>query len=199
MIVIGVVGRIGSGKDELTKVLNRACEVPILSVGDIARELAYEQGLEANRENLHRISRQAFEEHGRDYFIEQVIERIEAEGWESVSITGIRTPRDVKLLRERFGRNFLLVHVEVSDETLRYERLKKRDRPRDPETFYEFRIQEQEEELLFNLSETLEMADLTLNNDGSLEDFHQLVVKELIEGRLADELDCVPNEVRNLQ
>jgi dephospho-CoA kinase len=198
MIVIGVVGRIGSGKDELTKVLNRACEVPIFSVGDIARELAYEQGLEANRENLHRISRQAFEDHGRDYFIEQVIERIEAEGWESISITGIRTPRDAGLLRERFGSSFLLVHVEISDETLRYERLKKRDRPRDPETFSEFRIQEQEEELLFNLSEILEMADLTLNNDGSLEDFHQLVQKELMEDRLADELDCVPNKVRNL-
>lgn len=194
MIVIGIVGKIGSGKDELAKVLSRSCGVPALSVGDVAREAAYEQNIEPNRENLHRISRQLIDEHGRDYFIEQIIRKIETEGLKSITITGIRTPRDAERLRQRFGRDFLLIHVDVSDETLRYARLKKRKRLRDPETFSEFRIQEQEEELLFNLSETLDMADLTLRNDGSLDDFYQLVHEELIEGRLADELDCVPVE-----
>lgn len=194
MIVIGVVGKIGSGKDELVQMLERRCGVPILSTGDIARELAEEQGIEKSRANLHEISEQAIEEHGKGFFIRQLIQKIENNDWQAASITGIRLPQDPDLLREHFGEDFLLVHVQVSNPHVRFERLKRRDDPRDPQTYADFLWQGQEEEGMFHVSEALAKADLTLSNDGSLGEFQQSIQAQLIEGRLAEELDCTQPE-----
>lgn len=190
MKIIGVIGRIGSGKDELAKELKRRCGIPLLSTGDIARELAEEQGIDKSRANLHEISRQAIDEHGKGFFIKQLIRKIEAEDWQAASITGIRLPHDPDMLREHFGEDFLLIHVQVSDPNVRFERVKRRADPRDPQTYAEFLQQEQEEEQRFHLSETLKKANMTLHNDGSLEDFHREIQTKLVEDRLADELNC---------
>jgi dephospho-CoA kinase len=45
MKVIGVVGLNGSGKDELVDYLHQRCGIPVLSAGDIARDIAAEEGV----------------------------------------------------------------------------------------------------------------------------------------------------------
>jgi len=47
MKVIGAVGDIGSGKDEVLKYLRDRYGVPYLSTGDIVRRMAQEDGVEA--------------------------------------------------------------------------------------------------------------------------------------------------------
>jgi dephospho-CoA kinase len=115
MNVIGVIDRSASGKDELLDYLQERCDLPVLSVGDIARELAEEEGLAPTRGHLHKISQEYLEHHGPRYFAERLIERIEREGWDAVGITGIGTPVHVTTLRERFGQHLLLVYVKVGD------------------------------------------------------------------------------------
>ncbi len=190
MKVIGVAGRIGSGKDELVKTLERRCGIPTFSTGDIARKLAEERGMEISRANLHEISQQVIEEHEKGFFIRQLIRKIEAQKLQAASITGIRLPDDPDLLREHFGKDFSLVGVRVSDPHMRFERIKQRNDMRDPQSFGEFFRQDQEEEQLFHLSETLKKADLTLYNDGSLEEFHQAIQTRLIEEQLEKEGNC---------
>jgi dephospho-CoA kinase len=190
MNVIGVVGRNASGKDELLDYLHERCSLPVLSVGDIARELAEEEGVEPTRENLHEISERYLERHGSRYFVERLIERIEEEPWDSVGITGIRTPVDVEALRQRFGNDFLLVYAKVGDPALRFERTQARDSARDPDLYREFLEQDKEEEQLFRISEAIEKADLTIRNDASLEAFHERIDETIIDGVLAAELDC---------
>jgi len=56
MKVIGAVGQNGSGKDEVLKYLKAACGVPFFSTGDMVREIAAKEGVEATRDNLRAIS-----------------------------------------------------------------------------------------------------------------------------------------------
>ena len=47
--IVGVIGRNGAGKDELSKRLHARCGLPMLSAGDIARRIAKERGVEPTR------------------------------------------------------------------------------------------------------------------------------------------------------
>lgn len=67
-------------------------------------------------------------------------------------------------------------------------KLKARGEPRDPETFEAFRVQDRHEEEQFRISETSAQADVTLNNDGTLDDLHRQIVQVLVRGVLQDEL-----------
>jgi dephospho-CoA kinase len=84
----------------------------------------------------------------------------------------------------------LLVYVKVGDPALRFERTQDRDSARDPDSYQAFLRQDQEEENLFHIGEAIDEADLTISNDASLEEFHERIEKALLEGALADELEC---------
>ena len=88
MRIFGSIGRIGSGKDEVIKYLNRKYGLPIVSVGDIVREIAAEQGLPLTRESLHRISSEALGKYGKDYFMGLVLKRIRDHRWEKLASPG---------------------------------------------------------------------------------------------------------------
>jgi len=79
-----------------------------------------------------------------------------------------------------FGDDLLLVHVEVNDSSLRFLRTKQRGKARDPETYEEFKQQDKAEEEMFRVSETIEQADVTINNDDSLEAFHRRIEETII-------------------
>lgn len=190
MIIIGAMGRNGSGKDALIDYLCQRCDMHKLSVGDIVRQIAEEEGIEPTRENLHEISQRYMAENGDSYFMHRVADRIESNGWKAVGVSGIRTPDDVRVARERFGDDLLLVHVRVDDPRVRYERLLARDQPRDRESFDDFYEQEREEEEQFQGGEALDEADVAINNSRSLEAFHEAIDYLLIEGLIDEEVDC---------
>ncbi|MBD3167914.1 MAG: AAA family ATPase [candidate division Zixibacteria bacterium] len=175
MKILGVTGKNGSGKDELIKYLNREYDVPSLSVGDIVRGIAEEEGVEKTRENLHDISEKCLSKYGRGYFITRIIDIIEREKWENVGITGIRTPSDVSILKGKYGNNFILIYVRVENPRIRYERIRERGEDRDKMEFKEFLRYDLEEDSQFNLRDTIRMADLNLDNSGSLNDFHRTI------------------------
>jgi len=188
--VIAAVGRNGSGKDELADYVHRRCGVPILASGDVARKKARERGIEPTRSNLHRLSRQAMAQHGEDFFMQRLIDEIEAHNWPAVAISGVRTPADVETLRARFGQDLCVVHVQVGDPEVRYRRMQARDAPRDPETYQAFLRQEREEEEMFSIGETIRRADVTVENDATLDLFYRQIEKAIIQPVLANEIDC---------
>lgn len=190
MIAIGAVGLNGSGKDALMKYLHERHGIPTLSMGDVVREMAAQRGIPTTRSSLHEISRQAIEQHGADFLAKELIAQIE-ESWDAVGITGIRTPADVRTFRNRFGDDFVLIRVRVGDVRTRFDRVKERNETRDPESFERFLRQDQEEKEMFQIERAADMADITIDNDGSLQDFHreieEQVVKPLLEGRSKSE------------
>lgn len=190
MRVIAAVGRNASGKDELANYLYRRCAVPVLASGDVARDMADEQGVEPTRFSLHRLSRQAMAEHGEAFFMQRLIDEIEAHDWPAVVISGVRTPADVETLRAHFGQDLLIVHVAVDDPRERYQRMQARGAPRDPETYEAFLRQEREEEEMFSVSEAIRRADVTIENNTTLEALYRRIEEILIRPVLTDEVGC---------
>lgn len=180
--VIGVVGGIGSGKDEVLKYLKARYGVPYISTGDIARKIASSENTEPTRENLKIISIRCFERMGKGYFIRQAAEEIVNNGWPIAGISGVRSPEDAAILKDMFGSNFVLIRVDISDPEIRFQRVRLRHEERDPAAYNQFLQQDASEEKTFNISVTGSKADFVLNNDGSLDDLHR-VVDELVTSR----------------
>jgi dephospho-CoA kinase len=173
IMVIGVVGHIGSGKDEALKYLNAKYGIPYLSIGDMVRRLAAEKGLELTRDNLQILAGQYLRERGKEYFTTVAAEEIINNGWKIAGISGVRTPDDARTLREFFEDNFILLYIKISDPRTRFERLFLRHQERDPRTFEEFEEQDANEEKIFKINETITMANFSVTNDGTLAEYQK--------------------------
>jgi len=166
----------------------------MLSMGDLVRDMAAQRGTRPTRPDLHEVSQQAIEQHGADFFAKKLIAQIEEESWDAVGVTGIRTPADARTFREHFGDDFILVHVQVGDPLTRFERVRGRDEARDPQSYARFLRQDQEENEMFHIQEAAEMADITINNAGSLDAFYREIEKQLVKPVLDDEEHILLND-----
>ncbi len=184
MRVIGVVGQNGSGKDEVLKYLNTHYSVPFLSTGDIVREIAAKEGVAPTRTNLQAISDRYFRQFGRGYFVKLVAEKIRQNNWQIAGVSGIRAPEDVQALKNAFEKDFILIHVFVSDSRVRYARMRRRAAERDPQEYEQFLRQDKAEEELFSIQEAVRLADYSLSNDGTLEDLHREIDRLITEKNL---------------
>ena len=184
MRIIGAVGANGSGKDEVLKYLREQHGIPFLATGDMVRAIAAEEGLEPTREVLGSLSERTFAAQGPGCFVRMASERIAKEGWAVAGISGIRSADDVHLLRDLHGHDFVLIHVDVAEPQVRFERMTHRASARDPLDFAEFLALDEREELIFRLSEAIDQADATLANDGSLEELHRGIDRLVREQRL---------------
>lgn len=180
MKVIGAVGFNGSGKDELVNYLRKRCGIPVISAGDVVRDIAQKEGIPPTRDNLRDIAEEYIARFGEDYFMKRLINIIEENRWKVVGITGIRTLSDVLCLKSRFGQDFILVNVEVCDPRIRYERTRLRGEARDPKTYEEFLQQDDREEETFRISQAIKHADMKINNDDTLEAFYRRIDESLI-------------------
>jgi dephospho-CoA kinase len=175
MIVIGAVGDIGSGKDEVLKYLRDRYGVPFLSTGDIVRQMAQEDGVEGTRENLEAISKRCFTELGRGCFVRMAAQEIMKRDWKVAGISGVRSPDDVAVMREMFGGAFILVRVDVNDTRIRFERVRLRGERRDPLTWEAFQQQDGNEEQEFQINRAEAMADYSIDNSGTVEELHRQI------------------------
>jgi dephospho-CoA kinase len=187
--VIGAVGEIGSGKDEVLKYLHSKYGVTFFSTGDIVRQIAESQGIEPTRENLGQISERCFNDfaqYGKGCFVRMVAEEIIKRKLNIAGISGIRSPDDVQVMQDFFGENFILIWVDIADRRLRYERILLRHEERDPVTYEEFLQQDDREEQVFNISQTGSMARYSLSNDGSVQDLHDEIDRLVAEKKLLE-------------
>ena len=177
MKIIGVIGKNGSGKDEVLKYLCDRYDVPFLSTGDIVRGIAAKEGKEPTRPNLQAISDKYFKERGEGCFVRMVVDKIQENGWKVAGISGVRSSKDVDILRGELGRDFVLIDVCVTDPRVRFDRMAKRGEGRDAKAYNDFVKQDKAEEKIFGIEKAAAKADYSLSNDGSLEDLRKLIDK----------------------
>jgi dCMP deaminase len=169
-MIIGLTGTNGAGKTAVAEYLqSKSFHFHSLS-DEISDELA-RQGKEATRANLIEEGNQLRAEHGPAVLAERVKAKLRPD-WNYV-IDSIRNPYEVRALRA--ARDFRLLHVDAPVE-VRYKRVRQRGGPRAPASFEEFVELERRELESANpanqqLRATYELADLTVSNDGLLEDF----------------------------
>ncbi len=185
MMIIGLIGLVGSGKDTVSEYIASKYGYRMVGMGDIVRELATKLGRSHNRDDLQRTQKEYREKCGDEYFGSLVVEKIRESGWEKVIINGIRIPEDVKVPKKEFRKDMIVALVDTKPE-IRFERLKGRKRVGDPETFEEFQRQENNELKLFNFDGVLKYVEKRIDNNGDIEQLHRNVdkfIKEIGIGR----------------
>ena len=64
-MVLAAVGKNGTGKDFFLEYIAKKYNLPMVSIGDVVRELAAKDGLELTRENLHATSKKYMDAYGQ--------------------------------------------------------------------------------------------------------------------------------------
>jgi dephospho-CoA kinase len=186
MRVIGVIGLNGTGKDEVVKYLNQKYGVPLISVGDIVREIAAREKVQPTRENLDQIVKKCFAQYGEGYFLKLVIEKIKKNQWQTAGISGVRSPQDVAFLKNTYNDDFKLICVYVTEPQVRYNRIRQRGSQRDNVSYEDFLREDRVSEELFHIQEAVNMADYSIANDGALHDLHREIERLIKETNILE-------------
>jgi dephospho-CoA kinase len=181
MQVIGTVGLPGSGKSEAAAVAEEL-GVPVVTMGDVIRQECRDRGLDPATHHGE-IARTLREENGPSAVAERSLPVIREKLKESdaVLVDGIRSDAEVDIFENAFGEDFLLVSIEAPFEA-RAERLDLRGRDASADAGGESLAERDERELGFGMGEAMERADITIENDRTLEAFHERIRTLLAEG-----------------
>ena len=176
MNVIGTVGLPGSGKGEAANVAE-AAGIPVVVMGDVIRAECRRRGLDP-AEHHGRIAQALREEEGDDAIAARTLPRIreaaaESDRDETVLVDGLRSTVELERFREAFGDEFTLVAIRAPFE-LRAERLDARGRD-DSDSDLEALRERDAREIDLGLGETLERADVEIENTDSLAAFREQI------------------------
>tara|TARA_B100000945_G_scaffold88133_1_gene68596 strand:+ start:2543 stop:3082 length:540 start_codon:yes stop_codon:yes gene_type:complete len=167
-MLVGLTGRNASGKSTLVSWFSER-GLRSVSCSDSIRSWLTEQGVETTRDNLIEGGRELRRNGGAGVLAEMLLEILDGE---DAVVDSIRTPAEVEALRSRG--DFVLIEVR-SDEKSRWERMVDRGRAGDPTDKGVFLAQEaaeakSEDEAGQALDATASMADITVLNDGTIEE-----------------------------
>lgn len=177
-MIIGLIGKNGSGKGEVAKLL-QSIGYHYHSLSDLVREEIKNRGLEITRENLITTGNELRKNFGPAVLGERVLEKLDPD--KNYVIDSIRNPYETRALKKR--PNFRLLKV-TADEAIRFKRVKDRGRENDPQTLDEFRRLEALESTTDDptrqqLTETEALADIEVSNNTTIDDLHEAIRETL--------------------
>ena len=178
-MILGIAGLNASGKGEAVRFLEDK-SFYVLSLSDVIRNQLRTEGVSETRERMIDRSIALRSEGGPAVLAHRTLEVMEPD--RNYAIDSIRHPAEVEAFRES-GQPFHLIWLEA-EVSLRFERLRARARPGDPETLDRFRELEARElesddPTRQQLLAVRELADDAVENDGSLEHLHQRLLEVL--------------------
>jgi dephospho-CoA kinase len=175
MRIIGITGTLGAGKGTVVEYL---CKPPHnykhYSARGLLNEIIAKRGLEPGRDSMRAVANGMREKNGPAALIEALYAKALAIGADAI-IESVRTEGEVVSLRST-GQPFTLLAVDA-DQRIRYDRAVGRGSSTDQVSFEKFCEQEALEMASAkpheqNLSRCMELADVRLVNNGSVEEFH---------------------------
>lgn len=168
MKVIGICGKLGSGKDAFADYLVRRHGFKKVVMSDIIMQEMKTDGIkDFDRQKLQEFSRDYKEKYGRDIWAKACIEFARKNRYRRVVISGLRDKTELEYFRT-LGNDFVLVCITAEQEK-RFKRIKSRKSIKDVELFADFIKQEVDELKIFDLlKECEELADYKISNDGML-------------------------------
>ncbi|MBE8540534.1 AAA family ATPase [Geoglobus acetivorans] len=174
MKIIAFVGLPLSGKTTASRIAEEM-GIPVVVMGDVVREEVLRRGLELTDENAGRVATELREKEGMDAIAKRCIPRIREKLEERgiVVVDGIRGIAEVETFRKEFGDDFILINVEAPLE-VRFERALKRKREDDVKTPEELKRRD-ERELSWSMREAIKIADITVENTGTIDEFEDKI------------------------
>ncbi|MEK7655252.1 MAG: AAA family ATPase [Patescibacteria group bacterium] len=179
-LIIGLVGRKGSGKGTVAKILKEKYGASVYRFSDVLREILDLLFVEKSRENLVQLSEILRNEFGQDVLKLALLQKIRNDTSALIVMDGLRRLGDLEGLKDIS--NFQLVCVSVPPG-IRYERLKARgenagETTRTFESFMELEKAPTE----VTIGPVEELADITLDNSGTPDELERKV-EEMMDGR----------------
>ncbi len=171
--VLVVTGMPGAGKEEFVKVAQRK-GYAVIRMGDVVRKEAERQGAVMDDKGIGGFASSERRVHGPEIWARRCLDIL---GPGPTVIDGSRSLMEMRAFRSALGEDTRLVAVHSSPAS-RFERLRRRNRSDAPRNIQEFEDRD-ERELGWGLGSLIAMADIMLVNEGTLEQFHALVEKEL--------------------
>lgn len=172
LVIIGLTGKMGAGKGEIAAYLEKKGFVSY-RFSDIIREEAQKREIEPCRENLQILGNKMREESKNPGILARIlVKKIKG----NAVVDGIRNRKEIEELRK--AKKFVLIGVDAP-LTLRYDRLKNRARPGDPQGFEEFKISEERENhdnpKGQELGYCMKQADYIVINTGAIQKLYKEV------------------------
>lgn len=169
--ILGFTGMIASGKDTAVSYLlgkHRGTQVKFsASLTDVLNRMY----IPRERENYQVLSTILRENFGQDLLSKIVANDVKNASTDLVVIDGIRRPKDIEYLKDIEG--FKMIAIEV-DPKVRYERLKKRaEKAGDADKSWDDFQKEDVAESEITIPDLMKQADVTIDNNSSLEDFYK--------------------------
>ena len=171
--VIAIVGMPGAGKSEVATVFDRegfAC----VHFGEVTLEEMVRRGLPVTEANERQVREALRAEHGMAAYALLNVPKIDAalQG-SSVVADGVYSWEEYALLKERYGQQMVTVAVVASPGT---RELRLGLRPVRPLSSEELASRDRSEIENINKGGPIAMADITLVNEGSVEDLERQVL-----------------------
>jgi dephospho-CoA kinase len=177
--LIGITGTLSAGKGTVADYLVGKGFVHHSAREFITREIV-KRGLPVNRDSMVNVANDLRSTYGPSYVVESMAKEALAAGQDAV-LESVRTPGEVEALKQ-LGGTMLAIDA---DRRTRFERILKRGIPEtDRLTFEEFVAQEDREMTATdpnkqNLRRCIELADIRIENNGTVEDLYAKVEQTL--------------------
>lgn len=174
---MGFVGMPASGKTEAANVA-RAMGIPVIRMGDVVRADVKARGLKITEEIVGKVANEIREMGGMGAVALRCVPRIKNADSEVVVIDGIRGAAEAEVYKDAFGVQFALIAIHAPQKA-RFKWAMARKREDDIKNRKSF-LQKDEREISWGLPEAMNIADFSIENDCTLEEFRQRV-KKIIE------------------
>lgn len=163
-LVIGLVGRKGSGKGKCAGILKTTYGASVYRFSDVLRDILDRLFVEKNRENLIKLSEVLRQGFGEEILRHALLKQAEQDPAPLVVLDGIRRVEELRALQEIPG--FHLVNISAPLET-RYARIKQRgeNAGETTRTLESFRELEQASTEV-TISDVEVLAERTVDNSG---------------------------------
>ncbi len=175
-VVIGVMGKIGSGKSEASRYIAGKYNGKIFRFSDILKDILLRLHMELKRENFIALGSALRREFGDGVIARALKQDILASEARVVVVDGVRYPEEVEMIRS--FENSVLVYIHASSE-VRYQRAVKRGEKGEAAMGYEEFLKNDSAETEKRIDELTKLADYRIDNNGTQEELYAALERVL--------------------
>jgi dCMP deaminase len=188
-MIIGITGTHSAGKGTIADILVSK-GFKHYSVRDFLVEEIKRRGIDVNRDNMVLVANDMRQQNSPSYIVEEMYRNASADGGDII-IESLRTPGEIMSLRDK--PDFHMVAIDADPKT-RYRRVLERGSATDQVSFEKFLDDELREidnidPAKQNLKKCIEMSELKLMNDGTVEELRVKVEQILKDIQVTNAVD----------